>query len=96
MYLLENNSYIFCLIPESWGNYVYTEDPPVYQDQHHQSDHLDEIEENFVQMSHGPYFEPSVSKNVTALVGKTAYLNCKVKNLGNKTVILFKYVILFL
>jgi len=34
----------------------------------------------------GPYFEPSASRNVTALVGKTAYLNCRVHNLGNKTV----------
>ncbi|XP_021940327.1 uncharacterized protein LOC110839985 [Zootermopsis nevadensis] len=33
----------------------------------------------------GPYFEPLASKNVTALVGKTAYLNCRVRNLGNKT-----------
>lgn len=34
----------------------------------------------------GPYFDKSASKNVTALLGKTAYLNCRVKNLGNKTV----------
>ncbi|XP_071447059.1 zwei Ig domain protein zig-8-like [Hetaerina americana] len=34
----------------------------------------------------GPYFDTSASKNVTALVGKTAYLNCRVKNLGNRTV----------
>ncbi|EDS41498.1 defective proboscis extension response [Culex quinquefasciatus] len=33
----------------------------------------------------GPYFDLSASKNVTALLGKTAYLNCRVKNLGNKT-----------
>lgn len=35
----------------------------------------------------GPYIAKSASKNVTALLGKTAYLNCRVKNLGNKTVI---------
>lgn len=34
----------------------------------------------------GPYFDKMASKNVTALLGKTAYLNCRVKNLGNKTV----------
>jgi len=34
----------------------------------------------------GPYFDRTASKNVTALLGKTAYLNCRVKNLGNKTV----------
>ncbi|GAB0093314.1 zwei Ig domain protein zig-8 [Sergentomyia squamirostris] len=37
-------------------------------------------------INRGPYFDTSVSKNVTALVGKTAYLNCRVHNLGNKTV----------
>lgn len=33
-----------------------------------------------------PYFDTSVPNNVTALVGKSAYLSCKVRNLGNKTV----------
>lgn len=33
-----------------------------------------------------PYFDPNVNQNVTALVGKSAYLNCIVQNLGNKTV----------
>ncbi|KAF4532660.1 hypothetical protein B566_EDAN002895 [Ephemera danica] len=32
-----------------------------------------------------PHFDKPASKNVTALLGKTAYLNCRVKNLGNKT-----------
>ncbi|XP_070504638.1 uncharacterized protein [Chironomus tepperi] len=36
----------------------------------------------------GPYFDVAASKNVTALLGKTAYLNCRVKNLGNKTMLL--------
>lgn len=34
----------------------------------------------------GPYFDKTASRNVTALLGKTTYLNCRVKNLGNKTV----------
>ncbi|XP_047516953.1 zwei Ig domain protein zig-8-like isoform X2 [Pieris napi] len=34
----------------------------------------------------GPYFDVPYSKNVTALVGKTAQLNCRVHNLGNRTV----------
>ncbi|KAK6631243.1 hypothetical protein RUM44_005769 [Polyplax serrata] len=34
----------------------------------------------------GPYFDNSVPSNLTGLVGKTAYLNCRVKNLGNRTV----------
>nr|ATU83052.1 secreted Ig-containing protein [Pristhesancus plagipennis] len=34
----------------------------------------------------GPYFDRSVSKNVTALVGRSAFLYCRVRNLGNRTV----------
>lgn len=34
----------------------------------------------------GPFFDKMASKNVTALLGKTTYLNCRIKNLGNKTV----------
>ncbi|XP_022910396.1 zwei Ig domain protein zig-8-like isoform X2 [Onthophagus taurus] len=34
----------------------------------------------------GPHFDTAASKNVTALLGKTAYLNCRVKNLANRTV----------
>ncbi|XP_045107945.1 zwei Ig domain protein zig-8-like isoform X2 [Portunus trituberculatus] len=33
-----------------------------------------------------PFFDYEESKNVTALLGKTAILNCRVKNIGNKTV----------
>ncbi|KAF4532270.1 hypothetical protein B566_EDAN007242 [Ephemera danica] len=33
----------------------------------------------------GPYFDTTINNNLTALVGKTAYLNCRVKNLGNRT-----------
>lgn len=34
----------------------------------------------------GPYFDANIPSNVTAIVGKSAFLRCKVKNLGNKTV----------
>lgn len=35
----------------------------------------------------GPFFDvASMPANVTGLVGKTVYLVCKVKNLGNRTV----------
>lgn len=37
-------------------------------------------------INRGPFFDVTASKNVTALVGKTAYLNCRVHNLNNKTV----------
>ncbi|CAH1158386.1 unnamed protein product [Phyllotreta striolata] len=33
-----------------------------------------------------PYFDAMTPSNVTALVGKSAYLSCRVRNLGNKTV----------
>lgn len=33
-----------------------------------------------------PYIDMAASPNVTALLGKTAYLSCRVKNLGDKTV----------
>lgn len=42
---------------------------------------------NTILFSLGPYFDISASKNVTALVGTTAYLNCRIKNLQNRTVI---------
>ncbi|XP_065168018.1 zwei Ig domain protein zig-8-like isoform X1 [Atheta coriaria] len=37
-------------------------------------------------INRGPYFDKTASKNVTALVGKTSYLNCKIRNVGNRTV----------
>lgn len=37
-------------------------------------------------LDRGPYFDVSASHNVTALVGKTATLNCRVRNLGDRTV----------
>lgn len=37
-------------------------------------------------LGRGPYFDTSATKNVTSLVGKTGHLNCRIKNLGNKTV----------
>lgn len=37
-------------------------------------------------LDRGPFFDVEASQNVTALVGSTAYLNCRVRNLGNKTV----------
>ncbi|KAK6643552.1 hypothetical protein RUM43_005062 [Polyplax serrata] len=58
------------------------------------SSHLDESENALNMMSssfRGPYFDTAVSKNVTALVGKTAYLNCRVRNLGNKTSFVAQY-----
>lgn len=34
----------------------------------------------------GPYFDPQTPRNVTALAGKSAYLTCRVRQLGNRTV----------
>ena len=34
----------------------------------------------------GPYFDLNFSRNVKGVLGKPAMLNCRVKNIGNKTV----------
>jgi len=34
----------------------------------------------------GPYFDYAGFRNITILVGNTAYLKCRVRNIGNKTV----------
>jgi neurotrimin len=50
------------------------------------SETTDEAEIEPLIIDRGPYFDKSASKNVTALVGKTTYLNCRIRNLGNRTV----------
>ena len=42
--------------------------------------------------SGAPYFDLNHSGNVTAVLGKTALLNCRVKNIGNKTVRIIRYI----
>lgn len=37
-------------------------------------------------LDRGPYFDISATKNITAIAGHSAYLNCRVRNLGNRTV----------
>lgn len=37
-------------------------------------------------IQHQPYFDNTTDKNVTTQLSKTAFLNCRVKNLGDKTV----------
>ncbi|XP_034098997.1 protein CEPU-1 [Drosophila nasuta] len=46
----------------------------------------DQIVKFIKPLDRGPYFDTSATKNVTSLVGKTGHLNCRVRNLGNKTV----------
>ncbi|KAF5307144.1 hypothetical protein FQR65_LT00660 [Abscondita terminalis] len=54
-----------------------------------ESNGLQEISEDLdlepMIINRGPFFDKNASKNVTALVDKTSYLNCKVRNLGNRT-----------
>lgn len=50
----------------------------------------------FDDAKNGPYFDKAASKNITALLGKTAYLTCRVKNLGNKTVSNATYIYILL
>lgn len=37
-------------------------------------------------LDRGPFFEVTATKNITAIAGHSAYLNCRVRNLGNRTV----------
>jgi hypothetical protein len=41
-----------------------------------------------IQALKGPKFVPEASKNITALAGRVASLNCRIKNLDNWTVIM--------
>lgn len=43
-------------------------------------------EEKDTEVASTPYFDLDNSGNVTAVLGKTAYLNCRVKNIKNQTV----------
>lgn len=48
-------------------------------------------------MSLHPYFDFDVSRNITARVGQTAFLRCKVEQLGDKSVCTYLlYVLLYL
>ena len=38
------------------------------------------------EIASSPFFDLDNSGNVTAVLGKTAYLNCRVKNIKNQTV----------
>ena len=42
-----------------------------------------------------PTFDYSQNTNVTALIGKTAYLTCRVRNLGDKSVRFIYFLFLF-
>lgn len=70
----------------STGNYVQTSDKtevePIDMGEYVDGD----FKLHPLPLDRGPYFDVSASKNVTALVGKTAQLICRVRNLGNRTV----------
>ncbi|KAJ8923842.1 hypothetical protein NQ315_010424 [Exocentrus adspersus] len=52
-----------------------------------ESETVSPIESNInFQRRFEPHFDTTTPRNVTALVGKSAYLGCRVRNLGNKTV----------
>jgi len=57
------------------------------QHQQHQQDLEEEAQKQLEFQRKGlPWIDKVASPNVTALLGKTAYLNCRVKNLADKTV----------
>ena len=46
----------------------------------------EEIDEKFKLWDDGPNFDTDLRQNVVALIGRTAYLTCRVFDRGNKTV----------
>ena len=50
-------------------------------------------EEKDTEVASTPYFDLDNSGNVTAVLGKTAYLNCRVKNIKNQTVSIFYHLV---
>lgn len=78
------------VVPNSSGMPQYQLQVPQQQHQQHQQNYNanaggDTYKAN-KPLDRGPYFDTSATKNVTSLVGRTAHLNCRIKNLGNKTV----------
>jgi hypothetical protein len=83
--------------PTTNSNFHYQNDPNVQNDGQHvvnanrdqySSVELDYNDEDWSKnaLDRGPFFELTSAKNITAIAGHTAYLNCRVRNLGNKTV----------
>lgn len=54
--------------------------PVQYQENEEEEKYLKNV------LDRGPFFEESASKNITTLAGYAATLNCRVRNLGNRTV----------
>lgn len=62
--------------------------PKQYHSGEHQDLDNEEVDEDFHSnaLDRGPFFEVTATKNITAIAGHSAYLNCRVRNLGNRTV----------
>ena len=59
-----------------------------------ENDHHNSGPEDSEERSAVPYFDLNHSGNVTGVLGKTAHLNCRVKNVGNKTVSTNSFIII--
>ena len=81
---------IFKILEYSHGGFQEQDQQDEFYNSYEHSPNVIATEDPFKMMVNSkrlePYFDPNVNQNVTALVGKSAYLNCIVKNLGNKTV----------
>jgi len=80
--LLSRATIISCLVCLSGGTSDLSDlydSPPTHQPAHAVSQHTH-------QQQYLPEFVQLHSPNVTAILGKTALLNCRVRNIGNKTV----------
>ncbi|XP_018324066.1 Down syndrome cell adhesion molecule-like protein 1 homolog isoform X2 [Agrilus planipennis] len=65
---------------------IYSALSAVHSDSNASDNSLNESPTNNVTKGSISYFDSNVSTNVTALLGRTAYLNCRVKNFSNRTV----------
>lgn len=69
--------------------------PSSYSTFHYEWADLESIENNHIDLREkydpdnppiGPYFDYDYFRNETVMVGNTAYLKCRVKNISNRTV----------
>lgn len=80
----------FCLF-FSYGDLIDKTHSQNKLSQGKKSPHTDSnnINQNF---SVNPYFDFTVARNLTTRVGQTAFLHCRVEQLGDKSVSIFYYI----
>lgn len=67
------------------GEFIATVPKQYHSGEHDADNDIADDELHGNSLNRGPYFEVT-AKNITAIAGQSAYLNCRVRNLGNRTV----------